>query len=54
MGATHITYKNGEDLGQGDSHKMLYSPKWLRVILEHVGFEVKKISDNIEIECVKP
>jgi len=48
MGATHES--DGTD---GDSHKTLFSPKMLRLILEHVGFKIVSIDDNIHVKATK-
>jgi hypothetical protein len=48
MGATHES--DGTD---GDSHKTLFSSKMLRLILEHVGFRIISIDDNIHVKATK-
>lgn len=48
MGATHLS--DGTD---GDSHKTLYSPNMLRVLLESVGFKIISIDDNIHVKATK-
>lgn len=48
LGATHES--DGTD---GDSHKTLYTKQSLKPILEHVGFKIQSIDDNIFVIATK-
>lgn len=48
-GATHRTFINGVDLGDGDSHKCFYTPQTLRTILTYVGFTVDSVDQGIQV-----
>lgn len=47
LGATHIKSK-------GDSHLSLWSQPMLKMVLEHVGFKIQSIDDNIWVKAIKP
>ena len=53
VGGTTETIYEGEDIGDFMSHKTFYSKNMLKVLLEHVGFKILKIDDEIEARCQK-
>lgn len=52
MGATHRSIVEGKDVGQGDSHKTLYTKQSLQTVLEAVGFKIESIKEDSSIYVI--
>ena len=49
MGATHRSIVNDRDVGQGDSHKTLYTKQTIETVLQAVGFRIESIKEDSSI-----